>query len=104
MLYFTFRSLILFPRCNTYFITLIPKRERPFSLNDYRPISLVGCMHKIISKILANRLKSVLAMVIDSHQSTFLTGRWLLDSILIANETVDYMRKEKRKGFVVGGF
>jgi len=93
-----FQEFGFIPReCNASFITLIPKRESPFSLNDYRPILLVRYMYKIISKILANRLKSVLPMVIDSHQYAFFTGRGLLDSVLITNETVDYMRKEKRK-------
>jgi len=87
--------------CNTSFITLVPKQESPFSLNDYRPISLVGCMYKILSKILANRLKCVLPKVIDLHQFAFLSGRGMLDSILIANEIADFIRKERKKGVIV---
>jgi len=69
-----FQEFGYIPRgCNASFITLVPKQENPFSLNDYRPISLVGCMYKILSKILANRLKGVLSKVIDIHQSTFLS-------------------------------
>jgi len=71
--------------CNASFITLIPKKESPISLGDYRPISLVGCIYKLIAKILANRLKGVLENVIDMEQSTFLSGRGFLDSVLIAN-------------------
>jgi len=87
--------------CNASFITLIPKRKNPSTLNDYRPISLVGCMYKVIAKILANRLKGVLPKVIDKHQAAFLSGRGLLDSILIANETVDFLRKNKLQGVIV---
>ena len=87
--------------CNASFITLVPKREIPFSLKDYQPISLVGCLYKILSKILANMLKCVLPKVIDIYQSTFLSGRELLDSVLISNETVDCICKEKKKGVVV---
>jgi len=58
-------------------------------------------MWKVIAKILANRLKGVLPKVIDKHQAAFLSGRGLLDSVLIANETVDYLRKYKLKGVIV---
>ena len=85
--------------CNASFITLVPKRESPFNLNDYRPISLTRCLYKILSKILANRLKCVLPKVIYIHQSTFLSGQGLLDGVLIANEII--IHKEKKKGVVV---
>jgi len=87
--------------CNASFITLIPKKESPISLGDYRPISLVGCVFKLIAKILANRLKGVLENVIDMKQFAFLSGGGLLDSVLIANEMVDYLRKDRVKGVIV---
>lgn len=55
----------------------------------------------MIAKILANKLQGVLPKVIDKHQVVFLSGRRLLDSVLIANETVDYLRKNKLKGVIV---
>nr|KYP66721.1 Transposon TX1 uncharacterized [Cajanus cajan] len=81
---------------NSTFITLIPKVDDPQSLGDYRPISLVGCLYKILAKILANRLKKVLPSVIDDRQSAFLEGRNLLQSVVIANETLDEVKKEKK--------
>jgi len=42
---------------NASFITLVPKTVNPPLLNDFRPISLVGCVYKIVSKILSSRLK-----------------------------------------------
>ena len=86
--------------CNALFITLILKKESPISLGDYRPILLVGCVYKLIAMISANRLKGVLENVIDMNQSAFLNGRGLLDNVLIANETVDYLRKDRVKGIV----
>jgi len=53
----SFQSTSFIPRgCNASFITLVPKKENPSNLNEFRPISLVGCAYKILSKILANRL------------------------------------------------
>ena len=60
--------------CNTSFISLIPKCKNSSVLGDYIPISLVGCVYKLISKILANRLIRVLENVIDKNQSTSLVG------------------------------
>nr|KYP57260.1 Transposon TX1 uncharacterized [Cajanus cajan] len=81
---------------NSTFITLIPKVDDPQTLGDYRPISLVGCLYKILAKILANRLKKVLPSVIDDRQSAFLEGTNLLQSVVIANETLDEVKKEKK--------
>jgi len=64
-------------------------------------ISLVGCIYKIISKSLSLRLKSVLHKVIDQTQSAFLKGRGLLDSVVVANETIDEVKRKKKKCIVV---
>lgn len=87
--------------CNTSFVTLIPKCNNPSKLGDFRPISSVGCVYKLLTKILANRLKRVFGKVIDRNQSTFLSDRVLLDSVLIANEMVDFLRNDRMKGVIV---
>lgn len=85
---------------NSVFVVLIPKIANPTSLNDYRPISLIGCLYKILSKILSNRLKSVLPKVISPAQSAFISGRQIIDSALILNELVDEMKLKKKSGFI----
>jgi len=50
---------------NVTFISLIPKVNNPQQVYDYRPISLVGCLYKIVSNILSLRLKKVINKVID---------------------------------------
>lgn len=65
----------------------------PQNLNEYRPISLIGCVYKIVVKLLANRLKKVMPKIIDARQSAFISGRHLLHSVLIANEVVEEARR-----------
>jgi len=64
---------------NNTFIALIPKVDSPQRLNDFRPISLVGCLYKILSKVLANRLRMVVGKVISDTQSAFVKDRQILD-------------------------
>lgn len=56
---------------NAAFITLIPKVQNPSQVNEFRPISLISSIYKILSKGLANRLKKVLPNIIDKTQSAF---------------------------------
>ncbi|GKV03045.1 hypothetical protein SLEP1_g15411 [Rubroshorea leprosula] len=85
---------------NSSFLTLIPKKLSPRELKDFRPISLIGCMYKLLAKVLANRLKKVMPVIISKTQSAFVGGRQLVDSVLVLNEVVDEVRKRKQPAFV----
>ncbi|GKV36164.1 hypothetical protein SLEP1_g44325 [Rubroshorea leprosula] len=85
---------------NASFLVLIPKRENPQGIEEYRPISLIGCMYKILAKVLANRLSRVLNTIIGENQSAFIEGRQLVDSVVVANEAIDDVRKRKSRCFV----
>jgi hypothetical protein len=81
----------------TAFITLIPKVDNPQKLKYFRPISLVGnLLYKIVAKILARRLKSVLKGVIGDTQSAFLLERSNVDGIVALNEAIDEAKRVKR--------
>lgn len=81
---------------NSTFIALIPKVDNPQRMVDFRPISLVSSVYKILSKVLANRLRRVVGHVVSGSQSAFIKGRQILDGILIANELVDDAKCKKK--------
>ncbi|KAE8721931.1 pentatricopeptide repeat-containing protein [Hibiscus syriacus] len=81
-------------------LTLIPKGSNVGSLDDFRPISLVGGMYKILSKCLARRLRCCINVIISESQFAFIPGRQILDCSFIANEGIDLWRKRGLKGCV----
>jgi len=83
---------------NAFFIALVPKVRDPSELEQYRPISLVGALYKIISKVLASRMKKVLPSIINESQSAFVKGRGILDSVFLANEVAEDLRRNGRIG------
>ncbi|KAE8680777.1 hypothetical protein F3Y22_tig00111366pilonHSYRG00071 [Hibiscus syriacus] len=85
---------------NHTFITLIPKKCIPENIEDFRPISLVGSMYKILSKVLSKRLISCVKDIISPSQFAFIPGRQLLDCAFLANEGIDSWRKQGLKGVV----
>ena len=76
-------------------VVLVPKVDNAMEIKDFRPISMVGCLYKIIAKILANRLKRVMPALVGETQSTFVSGRQILDGALISNEAVWWLKKAK---------
>jgi hypothetical protein len=77
----------------SYFIALVPKVGRPSSLGEFRPISLLGCLYKIIAKVLAGRLVKVMDSVVATTQSTFVKGMNLVDGVMVVNEVIDLAKK-----------
>lgn len=75
--------------CNPSFFVLIPKIQDPLDISDYRLISLIGCVYKILSKILS-RLAKVIHKTIGPNQTAFIAGRQILDGVLIANEVIHH--------------
>ncbi|KAJ0585981.1 putative RNA-directed DNA polymerase [Helianthus annuus] len=86
--------------CSSSFIALIPKVTDPMVFSDFRPISLVGVINKIISKVLAIRMKNVLNSVVSCSQSAFISGRNIIDGPLIINEIVGWAKKAKKEMFI----
>lgn len=83
--------------CNSSFIALAPKTKDPLSLNEFHPINLMGCLSKIISKILSNRLKTVIGKLIGVEQSAYVEGRCILDGPLMINEVCSWVKRARKK-------
>jgi hypothetical protein len=95
---FEFHGSAILPKAfTTSFLAIIPKKDHPQALSDYRPICLVSSMYKVLSKILAGRLKKVLDKIILKVQSAFLPNRQILDGVLVVNELLDLAKRRKDK-------
>lgn len=96
-----FFSTGLLPKgCNSSFITLIPKIHDAKLVKDFRPITLVGSVYKIITKILANRLSQVISDLISDVQSAFVANRQILERPFILNELVSWCKSSKYKALI----
>jgi len=66
-------------------------------LEEYKPISLVGSMWKIIAKLLSLWLKGLLDRVINQTLLVFMKGREFLYNVLVANEVIGDVAETRRK-------
>ncbi|KAL6141215.1 hypothetical protein ACLB2K_059505 [Fragaria x ananassa] len=71
---------------NNTWVTLIHKVKTPENMQQLRPISLCNVIYKICSKVLANRLKSLLDGIISPFQSVFVPGTLISDNSILAYE------------------
>lgn len=87
---------------NHTYVALIPKVKEPKRVTEYRPISLCNIIYKIISKCIANRLKTVLEHLIFPYQSAFIPQRLITDNTMIGYECLHKIRcrKQGKEGLV----
>jgi hypothetical protein len=86
---------------NSTFLTLIPKANKPVTYEDFRPISLCNLCYKVISKIIANRIKPFLSRSLSEEQLGFLQGRRIQDAIGTTHESLHSIKKKKLKSLIL---
>jgi hypothetical protein len=86
---------------NETIVALIPNVDNPERIQDLRPISLCNVLYKIVSKVISNRLKSILSDVISLNQSAFVPGRLITDNVLLAYEMTHFLqtKRDGRDGY-----
>lgn len=82
---------------NHSFIVLITKGNKAAMVSQFRVISLCNVIYKIISKLLANRLKQVLSKLISPWQVAFIPGRKIQENTFLAQEIIHDMKKKRGK-------
>ncbi|KAL0416868.1 UNVERIFIED_CONTAM: hypothetical protein Slati_3518700 [Sesamum latifolium] len=87
----------VYPTINHTYITLIPKSPKAATVDQFHPISLYNTTYKMISKILANRIKPHLDKIISPFQMAFVPGRTINENSIISNELMHYLHQKKGK-------
>lgn len=77
--------------------------QHPSLLGDYRPICLVDCLYKVLSKVIVERLKRVLCKIASQSQRAFIIGRLLMDVVMVINEILDFAKKAKQDCLLLKG-
>ncbi|WOH11192.1 hypothetical protein DCAR_0830672 [Daucus carota subsp. sativus] len=86
--------------CNSSVIALIPKRPNAAHPSDFRPISLMNVLLKLLTKVMATRLSAHMHNLVSEQQSAFIKGRQITDGILITSEVVSLLQQDKIRGLV----
>ncbi|XP_060959271.1 uncharacterized protein LOC133030517 [Cannabis sativa] len=82
---------------NTTNVTLIPKVPNPKKVSQFRPIALCNVIYKVISKVIANRVRAILPRLICPTQAAFVPGRSIQDNNVLIQEIIHSFKKKKGK-------
>nr|GFA60888.1 RNA-directed DNA polymerase, eukaryota, reverse transcriptase zinc-binding domain protein [Tanacetum cinerariifolium] len=85
---------------NSSFIALIPKIPGAKMVEDFKHISLIGSLYKIIAKLLTNRLVTVMSDLVNEVQSTFIVNRQILDGPFMLNEIIHWCKSKKKQTMI----
>ena len=91
----------ILPSLNATFIALILKEEQPSKPEKFRPIALCNMIYKFISKVIANRLKPLMPLLISPEQTGYVEGRQILDGIILTHEIIHSLKICKKPGMLL---
>jgi hypothetical protein len=95
-----FTTSWILPGFNSNIIALLPKSPNASSIDQYRPIAMANFKFKIISKIIADRLASLMPNLISMEQKGFIHGRDIKDCLCIASEAANLLHNKSFGGNV----
>jgi hypothetical protein len=90
----------ILPNYNSNTIILIPKIPNADSIEQYRPVAMANFKFKIITKVLADRLATILPSIISKEQRGFIKGRNIKDCICLTSEAINLLDKKAFGGNV----
>lgn len=96
-----FRGKADLNRLNYAHIVLVSKVQGSNLPNQFRPISLLNCSFKIITKVLANRMSKVINLLVDNTQSGFIKNRFILENVALAQEVISVIHNNKSEGIML---
>eukprot|EP00253_Pinus_taeda_P033781 PITA_33781 len=91
----------VWPALNSTFYALIPKGDNLEDANGFRPIALCNVIYKIITFMMAKRLKPLLDKLISAEQTGFVEGRQILDGLVVTQEVIHSLKVKKQKGMMI---
>lgn len=86
---------------NSTFLALIPKEGQAHLPQQFRPIALCNIIYKLLTKVIASRLKPILPTIISSEQSSYVEGKQIMDSVILAHEVIHSLQKTKTLGMLL---
>ena len=102
MMELSYENMLLPDSVTKGLITLLPKKDKDITMvKNWRPLTMLNIDYKIISKALANRIKSVLDSIISDDQSGFMKGRQISNTIRKTMDIIDILKKQHRSGHVI---
>jgi len=89
------------PSLNSTLLSLIPKNANSDTAQGFRPIALCNVIYKVISTLIAKRLKPILSSIISPEQTGFTKGRQILDGLVVSQEVVHSLKTKKEAGMMI---
>jgi hypothetical protein len=86
---------------NSAFLALMPKEKGALNFSRFRPISLCNTSYKILTKVIANRLKNILPSIVPENQGRFIKGRQIAENIILVQEALHSSLCRKDKGMII---
>lgn len=77
-------------------VIMLRKSEMSFTVNDYRPISIINLIPKVLSKVLSNRLSGILPELISKNQTAFIQGRFIAENFIATRELLHHVSRSRR--------